>query len=198
MKNLVFVFILISEMLSAQTEIPNSGFQVDASYYNLHTGHSLNLEMRRTFKNHSLLLGLSCHLNHYIQHSSYAYLKQFYATTPFNRFGLTAGYEFKLKEINPYVHPYIFYNAQLTQMPTLHRYNLTDSLGATYVSEAKISKPITGIVNTVGFGLRIKLREKLYLNQSVGGGVFLYKHTDRNYQGWELSYQWRMGLTYKI
>ncbi|MBL7894658.1 MAG: hypothetical protein JNK50_05125 [Bacteroidia bacterium] len=198
MKNIFIILLCLSGVLKAQNEIPKNGFELDASYYNLHTGHSVNLEVRRTFKNHSLLLGLSCHLNHYIQNSQYAYLKQFYATTAFNRFGLTAGYEYKIKEVNPYVQPYIFYNAQLTHMPTLHRYNLTDSLGMTYVSEAKISKPITGLVNTLGVGLRIKLSEKLYLNQSIGGGVFLIHDADKNYKGWELGYQWRMGLTYKI
>lgn len=186
--------------------------EVDVFYYSTHIGSNISIDYNRNFKNHSLIAGIKYHINPRIKPSAamgdYAYYKKFYADNLARRLGITLGYEYHLKDINPFVSPYFFYNLQGSYM-NVRRDWVNESAGQLTIEQYQ-SGPFFALENTTGAGLSIKLTGNLNLNQSAGiGAVILIddgnpktintwqKNGNYNWT-WEAMYLLRLGLTYKL
>jgi hypothetical protein len=183
--------------------------EIDVSYYNTHIGSNIAMEYNRNFGKHTLVLGIKCHLNHDVGISSTpgnyeTYRKHFYARKLTDYIGATLGYEYHLKNINPYVSPYVLYNLQYARMPVKHTWVDRDyNYGYRY--NVIYDGPFIALENTIGAGFSVKLTDWLSLNQS--GGVNLpfiynqYPELNNMLRGWNfdgISYQWRAGLTVRL
>ena len=196
---IMFISIIFTGLLSNAQEVTSkSKNELDVSYYSTDIGHNISVEFNKNIKKHTFLIGLKCHLNQYIEITGpfgYAYHKQFYADNFMQYFGATVGYEYHLKDINPYVSPYILFNSQCAKMKTKHRMVLDNTL----LVQTTTDGPFIALENTIGAGLSIKLNNRFSLNQSAGiGTAFFIKQSTPSYRAWEMMYQWRAGISVKL
>jgi hypothetical protein len=203
------IFSLAQEQKKALPQVQRSVNEIDVSYYNSYVGHNIAVEYNRNFGKHTLVLGIKYHMNRAVGLSEYptgsdAYHKHFYARKFPEHFGLSLGYEYHLKDINPYVSPYLLYNLQFSRMPTKHIWVQRDS-GYSYRLNQVYNGPFIALENTIGAGFSVKLTDWLSLNQSGGVNLpFIYGQYASSYKrssGLELdgiSYQWRAGLTVSL
>src|SRR4051812_38110123 len=180
---------------------------LDVSYYSMGIGSNIAVEYNKNIKRSTFIIGIKCHLNHYIKDDGYAYFKHFYAMEPAEFIGATLGYEYHFKDINPYVSPYLLFNSQYAHMHTKYRNDPIKGVSSpSYQSETIIAGPFSALETTIGAGLSIKLTDKISLNQSAGIGIAAffpdnYKTSYNNYfySGlWDPMYQWRIGFSYKL
>jgi hypothetical protein len=194
---LLFCIILTGFLSRAQEMTSKSKHEIDISYYSTDIGSNISVEFNKNIKRHTFIIGIKCHLNHYIKSTGstgYVYHKQFFAESPQQFIGFTLGYEYHLKDINPYVSPYLLFNCQYANMKTKYRYNEnTGLLGTTWTQG-----PYMALENTIGFGLSIKLNERFSLNQSGGIGAGFFQHQVTNRWDFEPMYQLRIGLSIKL
>lgn len=193
---ILFIIFLVSNLSKAQDKIVKSKDEIDVSYYSTHIGSNVSVEYNKNVKKHSFILGLKYHLNYYIkptENGGYVYFKQFYAHNFAERFGASLGYEYHLKDINPYVSPYLLFNSQFVKMKTLYR-----TISQNVITEIWTDGPFVASENTIGLGLSIKLNDRFNLNQSAGiGSAFFLKNGSKKWD-WEVMYQWRAGISIKL
>jgi hypothetical protein len=211
-KVILFFFITAGLSISAQEPKMKLNKSLDLSYYSTDVGTNICAEYNFNFEKQSLYIGVKCHINRYIKESGYAYHHQFYADHPLEFIGVSLGYKYFLKDINPYVSPYIVYNFQYANLWTKNRF--INDYGSQFVI---IDGPYHTIENCGGLGLKVKLTERLYLNQSAGIGVAMFysqqprstsvnagvpsnqqRGSFTNNWAWEFMYQWRLGLSMKL
>ncbi len=206
---LIILLFCICVSMKAQEQKKKSSNEIDISYYNTPIGQNIAAEYNRNFGNHTLVIGIKYHLNHHVGiteglSNNDVYYKHFYARKFPDHVGFTLGYEYHLRDINPYVSPYLLYNLQYARMPTKHiRANNDSRYGYTY--NQVYQGPFIALENTIGAGFSVKLTDRLSLNQS--GGVNLpffynqYPALNNMLPGWNfdgISYQWRAGLTVRL
>lgn len=203
------IFVKAQEEKKTVPQAQRAANEIDISYYNTHVGQNIAAEYNRNFGRHTLVVGIKYHLNHYVGVSSNlgnneVYRKHFYARKFSDFIGATLGYEYHIRDINPYVSPYLLYNLQYSRMPTKHFW-AQETNGYHYRYNQVFSGPFIALENTIGAGLSIKLTKRLSLNQSGGVNLpFIYNEAPSlNYMlpGWNfdgISYQWRAGLTVSI
>ena len=201
MKKIVLLFSIIFTgfLTKAQDVTSKPKNEIDISYYSTHIGSNISAEFNKNIKKHTFIIGVKCHLNHYVQPTGpvgYVYRKQFIAETPQQFIGLTLGYEYHLKDINPYVSPYLFFNSQYANMKTKYRTSENTTNGLLF--ETWTQGPYIALENTIGIGLSVKLNERFSLNQSGGIGAAFFKEQATNRWDFEGMYQWRAGLSVKI
>lgn len=195
--------------IKAQEAKKKSPHEIDVSYYNTHIGQNIAAEYNRNFGNHTLVIGIKYHLNHNVGiteglSNNDIYRKHFYARKFPDHIGFSLGYEYHLRDINPYVSPYLLYNLQYARMPTKHVWANRDSQYS-YKYNQVYQGPFIALENTIGAGFSVKLTDWLSLNQSGGVNLpFFYNQSPAlNYvlPGWNfdgISYQWRAGLTVSL
>lgn len=194
---LIVLLGIINQSAKSQNKEIKEKNSIDISYYNTHIGSNIAIEGNKNIKKHSLTLGLKYHLNHTIEPTQYGgnvYYKQFYAQRPLDCIGANVGYKYYLREINPYVIPYVLLNVQYASMKTKH----IATYGNNHPTETFFNGPYHAFENTLGIGLSIKLNERFYLNQSGGLGVALFKQKTNSAWDYEMMGQWRVGVSIKL
>ncbi|MFN8116633.1 MAG: hypothetical protein U0W65_11000 [Bacteroidia bacterium] len=201
MKKVVLFFsIIVTGFLSkAQDLTTKPKNEIDISYYSTDIGSNISAEFNKNIKKHTFIVGVKCHLNHYVQPTGptgYVYRKQFIAETPQQFIGFTLGYEYHFKDINPYVSPYFLFNSQYAKMKTKYRTaeNTTNGL----LIDSWTQGPYIALENTVGLGLSVKLNERFSLNQSGGIGASFFQHQETSRWDFEPMFQWRAGISVKL
>lgn len=199
---ILFISIFLTGFLSNAQEVtskPKS--ELDVSYYSTDIGHNISVEYNKNVKKHTFIIGLKCHLNQYIPINGplggYAYHKQFYADNFMQYFGASVGYEYHLKDINPYVSPYLLFNSQYANMKTKYR-SSSENITTGVVIHTMTDGPFVALENTIGVGLSIKLNDRFSLNQSAGIGSAFFLQQSTHRWDWEMMYQWRMGISVKL
>lgn len=199
-KNILFCCIILISFLSKGQDLPNKPKnEIDISYYSTHIGSNISVEYNKNVKKHTFIIGVKCHLNHYIEPTGpfgYTYFKQFYADNFTQFIGATLGYKYHLKDINPYVSPYLLFNSQYANMKT--KYRNAENTNNGILINTRTEGPFIALENTIGVGLSIKLNERFSLNQSVGiGSAFILDQSSHRWN-WEIMYQWRAGISVKL
>ena len=202
MKKIVLFFsMIVTGFLSKAQDLTNKPKnEIDISYYSTDIGSNISAEYNKNVKKHTFIIGVKCHLNKYIEATGttgYVYHKQFYADNVTQYIGATIGYEYHLKDINPYVSPYLLFNSQYANMKTKYR-TTSDNATSGTLTQTWTDGPYHVFENTIGIGLTIKLNERFSLNQSAGiGGAFFLKQFTHKWD-WEMMYQWRAGISVKL
>lgn len=201
MKKIVLFFsIILTGFLSQAQDLPNKPKnEIDISYYSTHIGSNIAIEYNKNIKKHTFIIGVKCHLNHYIEPTGpygYVYHKQFHADNFTQFIGATLGYEYHLKDINPYVSPYLLFNSQYANMKT--KYRTAENTNNGVLIKTRTEGPFIALENTIGVGLSIKLNERFSLNQSVGIGSAFFLDQSTNTWGYDIMYQWRAGISVKL
>ena len=201
MKKIVLLFsITLTAFLSKAQDVTSmSKNEIDISYYSTHIGSNIAVEYNKNIKKHTFIIGVKCHLNHYIEPTGpfgYAYFKQFHADNFAQYIGATLGYEYHLKDINPYVSPYLLFNSQYANMSTKHRNAEITNNGVLIITRTE--GPYIALENTIGVGLSIKLNERFSLNQSAGIGSAFFLDQSIHRWDWSVMYQWRAGISVKL
>jgi|GEM_PF-4933076 hypothetical protein len=206
--SLIALFFCSPALIHAQEALKKSLNEIDVSYYNTYIGQNIAAEYNRNFGKHTLVIGIKYHLNHNVGiteglSNNDVYRKHFYARKFPDHIGFSLGYEYHLKDINPYVSPYLLYNLQYARMPIKHVWASRGTYGYRY--NQVYQGPFIALENTIGAGLSVKLTDWLSLNQSGGVNLpFFYNEAPTlNYvlPGWnfdDISYQWRAGLTLRL
>jgi len=199
-KNVLFFSIILTSFLSkAQDVTSKSKNEIDISYYSTDIGSNIAFEYNKNVKKHTFIIGVKCHLNHYIEPTGPVgnfYHKQFYADNFTQYIGATLGYEYHLKDINPYVSPYLLFNSQYANMKTKYRTSENTNNGVLF--ETWTGGPYIALENTIGVGLSIKLNERFSLNQSAGIGSAFFLEQSNHKWDYEIMYQWRAGISVKL
>jgi hypothetical protein len=209
MKPLAISILLIAAAFSvkAQEVKKNALHGIDLSYYSSPVGSNLSAEYNRNFGKHTLVAGVKWQFNHVIQPSANGinaetFYKQFYARTVADHIGFSLGYKYHLRNINPYVSPYLMVNIQYAHMPTKHLWVSELSPGSMPKPNLVYNGPFNIIETIMGAGLSIKLSNRIALNQSVGVGTPLIwgATTAGGYNGMNfgIAYQLRAGLSFKL
>lgn len=198
---LLSTLILTSIVSYAQNAKVISKNELDISYYSTDIGSNISAEFNKNIKKHTFIIGLKCHMNHYIKPigltGGYKYHKQFNAENFSDYIGATIGYEYHLKDINPYVSPYLLFNSQYANMKTKYR-NISENANGYNITTTSTDGPFTVLENTIGFGLSIKLNDRFSLNQSGGIGTAFFQKKSLHTWDWEMMYQFRAGISVKL
>jgi len=206
---LIILSFCVCISMKAQEQKKKSVNEIDISYYNTHIGQNIAAEYNRNFGKHTLVIGIKYHLNHNVGitqslSNNDTFRKHFYARKFPDHIGFSLGYEYHLRDINPYVSPYLLYNLQYARMPTKHLWANNESQYG-YKYNQVYQGPFIALENTIGAGFSVKLTDRLSLNQSGGVNLpFFYNEApslnyvlpDWNFDG--VSYQWRAGLTLSL
>lgn len=200
MKKIILILCTFVQLiLNGQQQPKTASNELDISFYVTHIGRNFSLEYNRNINKHSFIIGIKCSTNDYAKPSEYAFKNRFRPKKFTDYIGFSLGYEYHLKEINPYVKPYLLFNIQYAYMRT-KRNNNSNYSNYYYTPTFTYSGHYFIFEPTIGAGLSIKLADRIALNQSGGiGGCFMRSNFEEynylNSLNFELMYQWRVGVS---
>ncbi|MES2566906.1 MAG: hypothetical protein V4565_08565 [Bacteroidota bacterium] len=177
-KTLLLSFICICVFKSfSQIDSTNrkNNNEIDVNYNWSHIGRSLNLNYNHYFGRHAIAIGIRQHYNNgaITDNQNYVYKNRGYATNFRESIGLNIGYKFDLLKKHKYLMPYIFFQSQISNISFKRIHENPEIWDNTLIIQryTETSKPLFVTENYVGFGLKVRLYNNLFLNQSIGVGI---------------------------
>ncbi len=201
-KKMIFLVIFFSmgQFVIAQETVTSAKSELDISFYTTDIGKNIAVDFNKNFKNYSILIGIKSHINESITLSGqygHLYHNQFFADNVMDYIGASLGCEYHLRNINPYVTPYVLFNVQFANMKTKYMaFSNKKPSGSEYIITS--NGPFLVFENTIGLGLSIKLNERFSINESAGFGMAFFYNQHTQVWDYETMYQWRAGLSIKL
>lgn len=174
-------------------------------------GTNLSLNVSHQFNKFSPFIGLNILTNspEHVYRAGFAFRKKAYSDFFEERIGLNIGFMYHIKVKPNYLHPYFIFSSQFayTRIKNTGSYNYFDGTSHVNYHYNIISDKFFITENTIGFGLKTKLNDKLFLNQSVNVGICSYANKNIYSSGifkntvhflLEPSLSLRLGFTYKF
>lgn len=178
---------------------------LDLSYNWAHTGQNISANWSIGIKkNYLIAMGLKYHLNIIAtDNQNHAYKNRFYSRSFNERFGLNLGYSYFIKLSFNEIQPYFFSILQSSYFGT--RNEFLYGVDSRIVKWVSYREPFFVFENEMGIGLRLRIFNRVFINQSIGIGVMTFirnnfpldpKNYSQVYDDWELASIKRFGLSY--
>ena len=188
--------------------------EVFTSFNSTHAGRNISVTASGTIKKtHEIGGGVRFNINQ-LSHpddQNKVFFKRLYATEPIHFFGLEAFYHRFIFKKWKTIHPFLFYDVQVTYSTTRNRSLLPHPhsryLDGTILYKEHLNNfgPFTWLEQNIGFGFKLKLFSNVYLQQKLGFGTsFIMGYEKKllgkyfNWFDWDFGYLISIGMGYRF
>jgi hypothetical protein len=164
---LAFAFTFIFFQVKAQSDLT-------ASFNSNYSGINLTIDFSKTYRHKNEIgAGLRFNINQKggINEGSHIFYKNLYSESVSQHFGFHAFYHRYLNQAPDCLFPFMFYDFQFSHSPTRNYFFQQIANSNTFQKITENFGPFFWIEQYVGLGLKIKLNNRLFLMQKIGGGA---------------------------